>query len=102
MKRIFLTIVAVLAGMVAVNAAVHHAKDCGCLDGRRCKTSLGTPCEMVGARTLPLVVISERLTPSRQPQRGRRRSNPHDQLGRLGLELVRAVLMQVVATALVS
>jgi hypothetical protein len=40
MKRI-LMIVAVLAGLVAVNAAVDHAKDCGCLDDCWCKTSLG-------------------------------------------------------------
>lgn len=67
MKRILLMTVAVLAGIAAVNAAVDRTRNCACLDDCWCKTRLGTPCEMVGARTLRLVVISERLNFCRLP-----------------------------------
>jgi hypothetical protein len=41
MKRILLMTVAVLAGMIAVNGAVDHVKNCDCLDDCWCKTSVG-------------------------------------------------------------
>jgi hypothetical protein len=41
MKRILLMTVAVLAGMVAINAARDHANNCDCLDDCWCKTTLG-------------------------------------------------------------
>jgi hypothetical protein len=41
MKRILLITVAVLTGMVAINAALDHANNCDCLDDCWCKTSLG-------------------------------------------------------------
>ena len=41
MKRIPLLIVAVLAGMVAINAALDRVNDCDCLDDCWCKTRLG-------------------------------------------------------------
>ena len=41
MKRILLMTVAVLTGMVAINAARDHASNCDCLDDCWCKTTLG-------------------------------------------------------------
>jgi hypothetical protein len=41
MKRILLMTVAVLTGMVAINAVRDHANLCDCRDDCWCKTSLG-------------------------------------------------------------